>query len=178
MPTPESRLEYWVWVRLTILWGWRLKCQCDERNLWRWSFKLKVNAILRLSHLLFLVELSCWALLYKSISKTIFFSLTWHIKTYPSYASAGIDKSNSQWCTSTYSCLHYLFVKVLPYQNICTWLLSKKYLTCISRKHKPFWRLSRLDFTINTTANLPQPAFTCSIITTITLEQVVKYVQS
>ena len=34
-------------------------------------------------------------------------------------------------------------------------MLNKKYLTCISCEHKPFWQLSRLDnFTIDVIANL------------------------
>ena len=48
---------------------------------------------------------------------------------------------------------------------------------CISRKHKPFWQLSRLDFTINAIANISQPA-SCSKLKIKTLEQDVKHVQS
>ena len=48
-----------------------------------------------------------------------------------------------------YSCFTF-FVNVLPYQNICTCRLSKKYLTCIPFEHKPFWQLSQShDFAIN-----------------------------
>ena len=50
--------------------------------------------------------------------------------------------------------LHYLFVNVLPILTYL-YLLSKKYLICISRQRKTFWKVSRLDdFVINAIANL------------------------
>ena len=42
--------------------------------------------------------------------------------------STGLGKSTSEWCTFTYSVLQYLFVNVLPHQNICTCWWSRKYL--------------------------------------------------
>ena len=48
--------------------------------------------------------------------------------------------------------LHYLFVNILPYSNVCT--CQEKMSYCIPRKCKPYWQLSWLDeFTTNTIAN-------------------------
>ena len=66
----------------------------------------------------------------------------------------GLDKSNSQWCTFTYSC----FTLFVPWRTSILkylYVIRKRYVTCISREHKPFYQLRRLnDFNINTVANL------------------------
>ena len=53
------------------------------------------------------------------------------------------------------SVLHHVFVNMFPYYNICTYSLSKRYLTCIPCEHIPFWQQSGLsDFAISGNANL------------------------
>ena len=51
--------------------------------------------------------------------------------------------------------LHYMFVNMFPYWNICTCSLSKRYLTCIPHEHIPFWQQKGLsDFAISGNVNL------------------------